>query len=421
MKKIIPLIVLLLPILATAQNSPQNTPKKINLAGIGGSGVSSGPGTGLTQLEKTKIDSAINAKASRDSTKLALDELRVEVDSKKDFNPDEEAFTAADKTNIQNALNRPVYNPAQVRLKADLIPSSDITGTVPIDSVGGLNVNNDSLKAAINTKANRDSTKTVLDEIKLMMDGKKNFDPDEVPFTAAEQSNIQNALSRPVYNQAAVRLKADAVPSTDITGTIPLDSTFVGNAVNKDFYITALKWLGSGWKAISFTSNVHQAGSGQDIPDSSVRFQFVPLSHDTVIRSIGFGQFLKGVFTATGNNKLGLYKVNTTYDTIHLVASTANNPNLFANNKGMVYEPLTAPYEAKAGAYFVGLLYCRSSATTVPQWYSATVDSDHPTALDFAADVRWSMHLNSRSDLPSFVKFSSLSTNADRPLFILKY
>ena len=87
----------------------------------------------------------------------------------------------------------------------------------------------------------------------------------------------------------------------------------------------------------------------------------------TDLTGIYWAQTVTGDYTASNNNKVGLYSVDG--DSIRLVASSANDGNLWkAADSTFQYKAFSAAYSnPEPGVYYTAFLYCRSAVSTAPQ------------------------------------------------------
>jgi hypothetical protein len=99
---------------------------------------------------------------------------------------------------------------------------------------------------------------------------------------------------------------------------------------------------------------------------STVFVSMVNLPVSKLLTGIKFIQTQQGVYTATGDNRLGLYTLSGS--NLLLVASTANNGDLWKDVAVALHaEPFSTPYFAKAGIYWVGMIHTRTVESTAPK------------------------------------------------------
>lgn len=99
-----------------------------------------------------------------------------------------------------------------------------------------------------------------------------------------------------------------------------------------------------------------------------------------VVTGIKFLQLTQGNYTADNNNRLGLYTVSE--GVLTLVASSANDGNLWKATAGWVTTPFSTPYTGVRSVYYVGYIYNSSAQTTAPQISGITQLSANAQFLD---------------------------------------
>lgn len=82
------------------------------------------------------------------------------------------------------------------------------------------------------------------------------------------------------------------------------------------------------------------------------------------VTGVKFIQLTQGNYTADNNNRIGLYTVSA--GVLTLVASSANNGDLWKGAAGTITVPFDVPYVATAGVYYVGYIYNSSAQVTAP-------------------------------------------------------
>lgn len=82
------------------------------------------------------------------------------------------------------------------------------------------------------------------------------------------------------------------------------------------------------------------------------------------VTGVKFIQLTQGNYTADNNNRIGLYTVSA--GVLTLVASSANNGDLWKGAAGTITVPFNVPYVATAGVYYVGYIYNYSAQVTTP-------------------------------------------------------
>jgi hypothetical protein len=107
--------------------------------------------------------------------------------------------------------------------------------------------------------------------------------------------------------------------------------------------------------------------AGSDfILNFSGEIHIVPIiiSQATRLTGLRWFQRTSGNYTASDNNRIGLYKLEGS--SLRLVASCTNDVTLWRSN-GSRFKAFRAAYEASAGIYWIAALHCRSA---VVQWSS---------------------------------------------------
>lgn len=123
---------------------------------------------------------------------------------------------------------------------------------------------------------------------------------------------------------------------------------------------------GASWKAV--TQDPRLIITAQTLLDNTVYFTKIYIPSSLTITGVVYYQVASGVFTADNNNRVGLYKLDSTsFSTAKLVASSANNTSLWKGTaNSYVSEPFSSTYSADEGLYAIGILYCNSAQTTAP-------------------------------------------------------
>jgi hypothetical protein len=126
-----------------------------------------------------------------------------------------------------------------------------------------------------------------------------------------------------------------------------------------------LKSLGLSIIAESFGRSRSHVTTAVGLADNQVWWAPIILGSAQTITGIGFLQGVQGVYTADGENRLGLYTLSG--GTFTRVALTANDGNLWKGTAQTEQRAaLTTPYSAAAGVYWVVGIYCQSAQTTAP-------------------------------------------------------
>ncbi|OLY92305.1 hypothetical protein SAMN05444008_11571 [Cnuella takakiae] len=267
------------------------------------------------------------------------------------------------------------------------------------------------------TQAQRDSIRAAnigIADLNTRMDGKKDIDPNEIPFTQEHSATIENLKNLKIVPADSVQRKTDLLDAGRIFNTVPVDSLY-GIGLHSNFSAKAFRYLGSRVKAFTLTCSLWESGDSTMATEGSLRLHAVILDRDTVVSKIGFRQYRQGDYTAGTMNAMGIYRLNSTLDTLFLVANTNNNPDLYKGvNRTDVTEPLTASVILKAGAYYAGYIHTRTAAVMPPSMCGDTGDGDVPER--WGGSLSFAYHLTGTTTFPAFIKVSSLSVNKDKRL-----
>lgn len=153
------------------------------------------------------------------------------------------------------------------------------------------------------------------------------------------------------------------------------------------------------------------------LSDGIFFIQAIDIKKDTTITGITFDQVTQGVYTADNNNRLGIFSESS--GTITLVASCANDGDLWKNAAGFVNKALSSPYSASAGNYYIGLLYNSSAQTTAPTIGKNTIITS-PAAL-FTNNNGLCKYISAQTDLPASIALSTMTHSATTILWLGYY
>jgi hypothetical protein len=241
-------------------------------------------------------------------------------------------------------------------------------------------------------------------------------------------STITDGSTAPVESNAifdALALKANlaspaltgtptAPTATATTNTTQVATTaFVHEAVNdNEMFVRGIRAFGSPIIAETLASSYRSSASATALTDGNQPFQSLYLPEAATLTGIGFQVEVQGVYTADNNNKVGLYTLDTASGAMALVASSANNGDLYkAAANTIVTAPFTTPYVAAAGTYYVSFLYNNSASTTPPQLVSAAGDATRLPAFNFSNSIRFYGHKGSQADMATPTNVNTLSAN----------
>jgi hypothetical protein len=135
---------------------------------------------------------------------------------------------------------------------------------------------------------------------------------------------------------------------------------------NTEFAITtAYQLLGSAIKSVNLNHLTGWLTSAITLVSQQQKFVPVYVQTAATLTGVMFEMNTQGVYTANNYNGVGLYSINA--GTLTLVASSANNGNLYkAAAQSLVKEPFAVAYSAAVGVYYISLLYSNSAETTAP-------------------------------------------------------
>lgn len=106
-------------------------------------------------------------------------------------------------------------------------------------------------------------------------------------------------------------------------------------------------------------------GSGDAMVNGAINFSLMYLPRPETLTGMIVPLGAQGVFTPSGDNKVGLYA--TDGSTLTLVAESANNSGIWtAAAASATAIPFTTPYAAQPGYYYAAALWSASAVTTAP-------------------------------------------------------
>lgn len=137
--------------------------------------------------------------------------------------------------------------------------------------------------------------------------------------------------------------------------------------------IKELEVLGSTVKAMTLGMSIGETKASVTMVDNSMKIIPVYLRTPQVITGIKIGMATQGDYTADNYNGVGLYKYNTTLDSLVLVASSTDDGNIWKASSGsMITKAFSSTYSADAGLYYVACLWNNSASNTAPVVYGTT-------------------------------------------------
>lgn len=178
-----------------------------------------------------------------------------------------------------------------------------------------------------------------------------------------------------------------------------------------DFELDAGVALGSGIVGFPIGKNLVNLwnnASGSGLTSATSRWQAVYLPVAQTITGFAFRMITQGVYTASNENRGGLFTWSA--GTMTSVASSTNNGNLWkAAVANIVKEPFTTTYAAAAGLYFVNILYNSSAQTTAPSIGIGTAYPAGSNTNDYTNNGCLAYQLGSATTLPSTQAASGLT------------
>lgn len=131
--------------------------------------------------------------------------------------------------------------------------------------------------------------------------------------------------------------------------------------------------LGSSVKAMTLGLSISETKAQVTMVDNSIKFIPVYVRTTQTITGVNIGVQTQGNYTADNYNGVGLYKYNTTLDSLVLVASSTDDGNIWKASSGsMITKAFTTAYSAEEGLYYVACLWNASATTTAPSVYGTT-------------------------------------------------
>lgn len=210
----------------------------------------------------------------------------------------------------------------------------------------------------------------------------------------------------------------DGVTSS-IQTQINTANTDILDAKKDDQFLRILQALGSDIKGLSFGAG-YPSDNFANLADNYIFFTAVWLPVAATITGVKFHVAQTGSYTADNENRIGLYTWSS--GTLTLVASCADDANLWAGALGVNTKAFSSTYAASAGLYFVGALYNNSAQVTVPRLTTNGVIlySSGTCTMGMANTSKVCMNQNPHNTLPSSVTVSATS-NQQQPLWFALY
>ena len=193
-----------------------------------------------------------------------------------------------------------------------------------------------------------------------------------------------------------------------------------GTLMNEADMLGGLSDAGSAIISESFGLNTVNASSSVQLgPSGQAYFVMVPVLAAKTISGIGFMMRTQGIYTASNENRLGLYSFAA--GTLTLIASSADNPNLWKDVTGTFHkENFSAHVDVLPGNYWIGALYNFSAQTNAPAIVAGpAVQIPDLSSLDFPNSALTYGSKGSTLTLPSSQAMSGVTANSNRPWFVL--
>ena len=193
-----------------------------------------------------------------------------------------------------------------------------------------------------------------------------------------------------------------------------------GTYLTDDPVVLGQQAMGSTIKGVGLSCRtLRDMVGGQQMVNQTLYMTAYYLTQATTLTGIKFFQQVQGVYTASNENRFGLYTYSN--GVLTLVASTTNNGNLWKGTTGtFIAEPFSSTYTAAAGLYFIGGLWSSSGTTTFPQMgHGGTKILANVANGDFTNTSRFTCTLTSQTSLPSSITLSTTTAVAINVAFFL--
>jgi len=158
-----------------------------------------------------------------------------------------------------------------------------------------------------------------------------------------------------------------------------------------------------------FYSNVSTA-----LVDGQIKYTSIYVPKPSTLTGMKVYVRVLGNYTGDNNNRIGLYRYNTTTGLLTLVASSANNSNLWKSAANAVQTiAFTTPYVAAPGNYVVAMIYNQSAQTTAPALASGVALNNLAmagTALGFTNSAKL-YGTSTGTDLPATINMSAITAS----------
>ena len=202
----------------------------------------------------------------------------------------------------------------------------------------------------------------------------------------------------------------DTVYTNKVQINIPISSPPSG--AEYDDYLAARAELGDIGKYSPIGISPFLANSGTSIGDGFLNFYSVYIPKTDTISGVCWTQQTSYTFVADHNNKVGLYSYSG--GTLTLVASSANDGNLWKSGTGRKSKAFTAPVAVSKGVYYIATLLNGSSGTISANITRSVLNiSSTMQNNGFANSAILHGSLSAQTDLPATLNINTLSANTN--------
>jgi hypothetical protein len=195
--------------------------------------------------------------------------------------------------------------------------------------------------------------------------------------------------------------------SSGDNSTKAASTAYVDALSNPD--ISAFVALGSATKGVRVGARFTTNPSAQTLSNQVAAFVacWVPVAG--TITGVRWFQTVQGAYTANNFNGVALYSYSA--GTLTRQAVSTDDGNIWkATASAWSNKNFAATYNAAAGLYFVGFLWCRSAQTTAPALYANASFNAGDVILDFTNSAKLSATVTGQTSLPTSQASSGLST-----------
>lgn len=197
--------------------------------------------------------------------------------------------------------------------------------------------------------------------------------------------------------------------------------SFDGSADIDAFFLTNIySAIGGTGKSISMNGGLPMTNSAGGMTNRQATFQAVWLPKAATITGVTWVQGAAGDYTANHYNGVGLYTISG--GTLTLVASSTDDGDIWKATANIwASKAFSSTYNASAGLYFIGALWCRTAQVTAPSIYRCGAVSNPPSSFtqDFTNSVKLSSVLTAQTSLPASQDMSGLTANSNNFWFQL--